>query len=255
MSRAARDTLFTVKKTPEAALFGHGPMENPLLFAQFSDMNPSDESLFDWAEEHKRDNFILSPYVPKDEREWRREHLDLSFAVMLWEMILKDDTRLDGIIEWNEDTKRAYVRPFPRDRLGSADFGRGERVIYFPHYMFPSRRIENYRPASFDAKTAASRYIREEICRKMECYPMALRFETDEQGEIRGILAPASLLSEMWYLFFLACTGEIKLRRCSVCGRWENMEGHRDTWSKHPNCANYQRVKRARRKKRAGERL
>jgi hypothetical protein len=28
------------------------------------------------------------------------------------------------------------------------------------------------------------------------------------------------------------------------------LEGHRKTWSKHPNCANYQRVQRARRKRR-----
>ncbi|MDR1510825.1 MAG: hypothetical protein LBS53_14465 [Synergistaceae bacterium] len=213
-----------------------------------------EESLFDWAEEHRRYDVVFSPYVPKDEREWRREHLKLSFAVMLWEMILKDDTRLNGIIEWNEGTKRAYVRPFPKNRLSSMDFERGEGKIYYPHFMFPSRRIENYRLTSFDAKTAASLYIREEICRKMECYPLALRVETDDMGKIREILEPTNLLSEMWYLFFLAFSGKVKLRRCSVCGKWENMEGHRKTWSKHPNCANYQRVKRARQKKRAEER-
>jgi hypothetical protein len=225
-----------------------------MLFAQFSDINPEEKSLFDWACErrHGTGGAVFPTYEPKDEREWRREHLKLSFAVMLWEMILKDDTRLNGIIEWNEDTKRAFVRPFPRNRLGSMDFERGERKIYYPHYMFPSRRIENYRPASFDAKTAAAWYIREEICRKMECYPPVLRFETDESGEVRKILEPTSLLSEIWYLFFLACAGEIVLRRCAVCGRWENMEGHRNTWSRHANCANYRRVKRARRKKRAG---
>jgi hypothetical protein len=227
-------------------------MENPMLFAQFSDMNPAEESLFDWADEHERGDAVFSPYEPKDEREWRREHLDLSFAVMLWEMILKDDKRLNGIIEWNEDTKRAYVRPCPRDMSGSADFGQGENDIYYPCYTLPPRLVENYHPVTFDAKDAASLYIREEICRKMRRYPPVLRFDADERGEVQRTVEPTSLLSEMWYLFFLACTGEIKLRRCSVCGRWENMEGHRDTWSKHPNCANYQRVKRARRKKHTG---
>jgi hypothetical protein len=53
----------------------------------------------------------------------------------------------------------------------------------------------------------------------------------------------------MWYLFYLACAGEIELRRCAVCGRWEDMEGHRETWSRHANCANYERVKRSRLKK------
>jgi hypothetical protein len=108
------------------------------------------------------------------------------------------------------------------------DFERGEGKIYYPHFMFPLRRIENYHLAPFDAKTAASLYIREEICRKMECYPMVIRFETGEHGEIRRIMEPTSLLSEMWYLFFLAFSGKVKLRRCSVCGRWENMDGHRE---------------------------
>jgi outer membrane phospholipase A len=90
-------------------------MKNPLLFAMFSDVNPDGESLSDWADAYGRGDFIFAVYEPKDEREWRREHLDLSFAVMLWEMILKDDMRLNGIIGWNEDTNSAYVRPFPRD--------------------------------------------------------------------------------------------------------------------------------------------
>jgi hypothetical protein len=132
--------------------------------------------------------------------------------------------------------------------------GRGDEGIYYPHGTLPPREIEHYHPEIFEAKEAASRYIREEICRKMECYPLILVFDTDEYGEVRRIMEPTSLLSEMWYLFFLACVGEVELRRCSVCGRWENMDGHREIWSKHPNCANYQRVKRARRKRLAGER-
>ena len=125
---------------------------------------------------------------------------------------------------------------------------------YYPHYVLPRREIQNYRPETFDAKTAAARYIGQEICRKTREFPLTVRFETDERKEVHTIIEPTGLLSAMWYQFSLACTGEVKLRRCIICGMWENMERHRHTWSAHPNCANYRRVKRARRKKREGQR-
>ena len=159
MSRVAKNALFTAPKVPGIYMPANRFMENPILFARFSDMNPHEESLFGWADEYGRGDFIFSPHEPKDEREWRLERLDLSFAVMLWEMMLKDDTKLNGIIEWNEDERRAYVRPFPRDKLDAIDFGREKDERYYPHYVLPRREIQNYRPETFDAKTAAARYI------------------------------------------------------------------------------------------------
>ena len=85
---------------------------------------------------------------------------------------------------------------------------------------------------------------------KLAEYPLQLTFRSDDDGELRKILEPTNLLAAMWHQLYLAQTGEIQLRRCSLCGKWENMEGHRSTWSKHANCANYGRVKRARNKKR-----
>jgi hypothetical protein len=71
----------------------------------------------------------------------------------------------------------------------------------------------------------------------------------DEDGLLRKTLVPTSLLSAMWYQLYLAVIGEIKLRRCAICWKWENMEGHRVNWSKHAACANNERVKRSRSKK------
>ena len=288
---SAPDGPFLVEKTLSIMRVPYEPMANPLLFAQFSDILPTEGSFLDWADEYGRlidiennpeyfYDFILSPCTPKDGREadfelsgdvhriverdgmyyriakpdplsfWKREHRDLSFSVMLWEMALNDDPRLSGILEWHEDIGRAYVYPFPRDRLESTDFERlGRDDGYSPDFVLPPRRIENYHPKRFEAKKAASRYVQRETNRKMRLYPLTVRFETDENEETHKIIEPTSLLSAMWYQFFLAQTGEVSLKRCSICGRWENMEGHRTTWSKHANCANYGRVKRAREKK------
>jgi hypothetical protein len=292
---SAPDGPFLVEKTPGIVRVPYKPLENPLLFAQFSDIIPSEESFLDWADEYGRlidiegnagclYDFILSPYTPRDKRKadsellsvssgkhrivekdglyyriakpdplsfWKREHRDLSFAVMLWEMASSDDSKLSGILEWREDSRRAYAYPFSRDKLGSIDFGRlGHDEDYNPDFVLPPCRIENYHPKRFDVKKAASRYIQQEINRKMRLYPLTIRFEMDGKEEVHKVIEPTSLLSAMWYQFFLARTGEIKLKRCSICGKWESMEGHRETWSKHANCANYNRVKRARLKKR-----
>jgi len=287
----APDGPFLVEKNLSIMRIPYEPLANPLLFAQFSDILPTEESFLDWANEYGRlvdiennaeyfYDFILSPYIPRDGREagfelssgshriverngmyyriakpdplsfWKLEHRDLSFSVMLWEMAVNGDPRLNGMLEWHEDIGRAYVYLFPRDKLESIDFKRlGKDDDYSPDFVLPPRRIENYHPKRFDAEKTASRYVQQETNRKMRLYPLAIRFEMDEKEEVHKIIEPTSLLSAMWYQFFLAQTGEIDLKRCSICGRWENMEGHRITWSKHASCANYGRVKRAREKK------
>jgi hypothetical protein len=248
MKRKVRDVIFKTVNRYDISWRDLTAAANPISFAEFSDVNPAAESLSDWTEARGRNEAVFLGYIPKDEREWRREHIDLSFAVMLWEMILKDDERLNVIIKWDEETNRAFVRPFARIRLG-CDFSSGDES-YYAHYKLPPREIENPGRGTFDPKAAAVAYVREEICRKMTAFPPVIRFVTDENGDVRRNVEPTSLLSEMWYCFFFACLGDVKLRRCCVCGKWENMEGHRGTWSRHANCANYQRVKRSRQKKR-----
>jgi hypothetical protein len=226
-------------------------------------------------------DFILSQYTPEDERGfdiklsdnihrvvgknglryqvikpdpfsfWKQEHRDLSLAVMLWEMASQDDPRLNGMLEWHEGSGRAYVYPIPRHKLGEVDFRRmGKDKGYSPNFVLPPRRIENYHPQRFNAKKATLAYVQQEINKKMKFYPLTIRFERDEKGDIHRIIEPTSLLAAMWHQLFLAQTGEIRLRRCSICGKWEDMKEHRETWSRHKNCANYARLKKSRMKKR-----
>jgi len=282
---------FLVEKQPSLARVPYYPLENPALFAQFSDIAPTEESFIQWADEYGRlidiesnkeftHTYILSPFIPRSEENlesvcscgryriterngqyyliskpdplnlWKFEHRDLSFAVMLWELASNNDPRLNGIMEWHEDTRRVYAYTFPKEKLEEIDFERfGKDEKYSPNFISPPRRIENYFPQRYDVKKAALRYVLQEAIRKLSFYPLGFELQIDEKEQINKILKPGSLLSAMWYQLFLAATGEIKLKRCSICGRWENMEGHRESWSKHANCANYDRVKRARKKK------
>ncbi|GHV30569.1 hypothetical protein FACS1894167_11620 [Synergistales bacterium] len=275
------------------------PLTNPLLFAQFADIRPDVESFLRWANEHGRlidvegklDNyvFIFLQYTPLDEIDadfqrnrglcvierngrhyhrvkadplgfWIQEYRQLSFDVMLWELVSDNDPRLNGILEWNEKAKRIYVNKIWKEALDEIDFERFEKdTTYNPICGAVRDRIYDFdsqiltKSGKFDYAKAASIYVQQEITCKLEEYPLKISFKTDEDGSLCKVIQPTSLLSAMWYQLYLAQTGDIKLRRCSLCGKWENMNGHRSTWSKHANCANYGRVKRARHKKKEEE--
>lgn len=277
------------------------PLENPLLFAHFADIQPNEEAFLNWANEHGRlinvkadfanPIFIFPRYIPFDETDvdfqrnrgmhlierdgyyyrranpdplmfWIQEYRDLSFAVMLWELALGKDPRLDGILEWNNETSRVYVNKIWKEKLAEIDFERfGKDKTYHPRCGAVRDRIYdlNSQPLrkgdSFDTVKAAFVYIRQEINRKLRQYPLNVLFKIETDGELHKTIEPSSLLSAMWYQFYLVQAGEITLRRCALCGKWENMEGHRSTWSRHANCAGYDRLKRARNKKRGNVHL
>jgi hypothetical protein len=275
---------------PRVRDYPYDPLENAILFAQFADIAPDKESFAEWANDYgrlidvDRKYLFMHILVPDDHftqkeaesikkaadrriieknerfyflgkpdplRFWIEEHRDLSFNVMLWEMALNDDPRLNKIVEHHEDTERVYIYKFPKEKLNEIDFKRfREDDAYSPNFIKPPYRLERYFQRGFDAQKAALRYVQDSINRKLESYPLRVSFQTGENEELHKVIEPTSLLSFMWYQFYLALAGEIQLRRCSLCGKWENMEGHRSTWTKHANCANYGRVRRARLKKR-----
>jgi hypothetical protein len=192
---------------------------------------------------------------------WVREYRDLSFAVMLWELSLKKDPRLDGIIEWAKGSRLMIANRFSREKLKEIDFDKFRSdEAYKLDCNIPQEVMKNtyegvelpWLPLlghKLDAVRGASLYVQQKITQKLEEYPLKVVFIADSKKKLHKTLQPTSLLSAMWYQFYLAQTGDIQLRRCSLCKKWENMEGHRSTWSKHANCANSNRVKNSRMKK------
>jgi hypothetical protein len=182
---------------------------------------------------------------------WVREHDALSFTVMIWEWALNADPRLEKILEYDQETRRVYIYVFPKNKLKEIDLNRlREGTNYNSSFVKPPYKLERYLPAKFNAKEAGLSYVQEKINTKLAYWPMRIFFKTGKDGEFRRVIEPTSLLSAMWYQFYQALAGEIRLRRCSLCGKWESMKEHRKTWTKHKNCANYARVKKSRLKNR-----
>ena len=94
-----------------------------------------------------------------------------------------------------------------------------------------------------------SSYLNKIISANLKKYPVNLILRTkDSSGALFPVHSPSSLLAAMWFQLFLALTCSINIRRCSICGEWEDMKNHRSDWSKHSTCANKKRIKRWREK-------
>jgi hypothetical protein len=211
---------------------------------------------------YKQGNQSCSPVKADPWVFWRNEQRELALITMLWEMLSNKDSRLNGIIMWAHEGQRIYVYKIKKELLNEIDFEKMQTDEGYliehtrnRYQLFDARKemqnnawMANY--CRFpDVMNAASMYIQLTINDKLSEYPMQVKFQMRADGLLHKSLVPTSLLSAMWYQLYLAVAGEIKLRRCAICGKWENMEGHRVNWSKHAACANNDRVKRSRSKK------
>lgn len=235
-------------------------LKDAILFAHFANIESSAESFLKWANEHGR--LINVESTGNDCRVksnsldfWMMEHKDLSFAVMLWEMWSNNDTRLDGFFEWTVEDK-IYVHHINPARLSEIDFEQFKTdQTYRAAYSIEKTLLYNAQnPKSAwiprfcenSAKNAAFIYIQLQICLKLNAYRVRLDIYPPNCGELQERLEASSLLSAMWYQLHLALSGNMQLRRCSLCGKWENMAWHRSTWTRHANCANIIRVRHTR---------
>jgi hypothetical protein len=187
---------------------------------------------------------------------WEAAHIALSGAVLLWELAMKEDTEgLKNLVEWRDNGNILEIVHIRRDMFKVVDFDklwgdyhyRERSRVYFTSLLRDRspdidlfRSPEVIRPALYAAQSAVNS--------KLEEYPVNIVLRMDSQGNPYKVLRPTSLLAAMWYQFSLALTGEIKLRRCSICGKWESMRNHRDNWKTHATCASNKRVERFRKK-------
>ena len=253
------------------------PLDDDTLFAKFADVESGEESFIKWTDQHgtltKSEQVGTFPllvvpskcidieeeipcwgvqgkkgkrasYIQLSESLgfWLREHGDLSYAVKVWEQLVERNTiKLKEIVEWYEDDPSTNIRNAVRIRRWD-----GSYIILFSSNVRPwlsgiTRGLDVLKPALL--------YLQLAVSEKIKLNPISVDLYTDEQGQLQRSLQPTSLLSAMWYQFSLALTGEIRLRRCSICQQWENMRGHRSDWTMHTTCSTNKRSQQYRNKK------
>jgi hypothetical protein len=185
---------------------------------------------------------------------------DLGVGVFLWECINTQDEKvlrenLSKILKINK--KRTYAtillpQKYNREKRNEEN----EQTLkhdenFFEDIVFDVEQQNNLmlyeRTRDLDDFGIVRGYLNVLISKNTWKYPVEIW--RDE----RHFLEPSSLLSFMWFQLGLALDRKIRLRRCEVCGEWEDMENHRENWTKHPKCADNKRAERYRNKKRIGK--
>jgi hypothetical protein len=188
---------------------------------------------------------------------WYKEHFALSFATMVWELTVNNDVdSLKKIVIWQGE-KRVSIMKFLRDTLSSIHtcedgaisypFDEKKNSLDYELLFDADINMRSWVPQRFphpDIINPAKLFVQVEVNKKLLEYPLQVALTLNERGELEKRLYPTSLLSAMWYQLYLALSGETKLRRCVICGQWEDMSGHRVNWSKHKKCISYKRLEK-----------
>ena len=82
------------------------------------------------------------------------------------------------------------------------------------------------------ARVAIAKAINEHLSQK--CSPRLL---IDKEGKFKPYFVPHNLLFAMWFQFYKAFIGEIKIRRCEYCNQWMNITDSRKDKRYHSRCA------------------
>lgn len=225
--------------------------ESPHLFTEFAKLGPDEKSILEWASLHGNleEGVWITPTGKKKAiiqtftfgvayGFWQGEITEMSCYLKLWEALeRKDKKALAEYIEW-EDEKKIICHfkdikhpPEIAKALGS-DSWRGVlatadskpdlfRLFVYPDTVLPARHL-------------LQREINEQIG-KHGVIPRLLI--NNKAGLLDSYLMPQSLIAAMWLQFYYVAAREWRFKMCPICGRYENVTGRREDWTRHEKCA------------------
>lgn len=232
------------------------PLEdNPDLFLEFADIEPTEEGILAFANEHglleKRilylywedesdPEIITGEVVPLSEDvvpflQWETEIRDMADSVRLWQIIKENDNvGLSGLIEVEEDRAYDLRRELTvklRPRLGLHDIRLNPDI---QRRMLPG-----------DLTIPAMLVLGKIVNRKLGDNPAGDHLRLNENNKLEGLRSPASLLSAMWLQFYGWIIGDRNFDTCRVCGKWVDVTNKRPDWKRHSECAANVRARRS----------
>jgi hypothetical protein len=277
------DSPFLVEKDYSQEMTVYHPFDDPAMFAKFADLKGDNEAFAQWASAYGMltggesltvsrllalPKNTLNPKSPihsagvtvnrpdgrylaqlsESAEFWHREHRAFALATMFWELAHNGDVEnLSKLVIWSGQDV-VTILGAKRDNIDS----RGVKNIFSREVLFHVRENMNAGLATLcrypEVIKPALFYVQMCVTRKLKEYPLNIFLQMDEHGGLKNHLQPSSLLSAMWYQLLLALKGDIRLRRCDLCGKWEDMSKHRANWQRHKTCASNKRVEEFRKK-------
>jgi hypothetical protein len=211
------------------------PLSKPTLHREFAHLH-SEESIVRFANRYG----LLGQYVVQlapigggtvdfgeSLNRWRQESGDIGALLCIWDLVkLEAAGKLVQLIKWVSnhtvyiEMQRKYDEPKKEWQVYSVSLKDGLKpgilsaIIANDH--FHPELLERWQRG--DVVEPAKYYVCREINERLKGHvtPQVLPFVED-----KIYLFPDSLLSSLWVMFLLEITGNVKVRRCDICGKWK----------------------------------
>ncbi len=294
--KAGLSPPFLIESPDTTGYYSKKILEKPALFLEFAEVEPTREGILAFANEYGMLNLagateVLSPVYSfpsggpmprrrglgmgvyhnryKDGRDyfsvfgeplryWQEEIRDMRRVVALWNWWREGDAdSLSQVIRWQGNSVSYALGDLEEIRDWFS--GSREKGIELGHLAFPGFQdwmLSRFRPG--DCFLPAQYLLQKKINEKLKVHHTKPWLLMNEKNRLEPYLYPDSLIAALWFQFYQAVVGEKKLKRCSVCGKWEDLtdrtERQRERWTRHAKCANMLRQHRWReRRKRERE--
>lgn len=91
----------------------------------------------------------------------------------------------------------------------------------------------------------AYHYLMRQLKSRLEYFPT--QFEVvynPKETKLEQGFKTDTLLGLIWHQFFHYVTGERKLKRCPICGQWQDVTGRKSSWNAHKLCSGKERKRK-----------
>ena len=236
--------------------------KNKSLLGEFIEIADTVESFCSFANDHT-DIYHLGPAITRKGVEtahsqqsylfWARSQWLLKYTFELSEWIrCKDKTKINSIINKESDYSFSYMLGDPaKTTLHRNNFklketailqymtGGGESLTLYenPGYFMLEGEKEYTTKISNDNTELAKILLAGILRDSIKEYPTlpCPTYNPNEKAIEHGF-KPSSLLALFWYQLFQKVTGEIKLKRCAICHKWQDVSNARPQWKSHRDC-------------------
>jgi hypothetical protein len=247
-SKKAYPGPFLVPSPDTQHFLRYRPLESePKLFLRFSELAPEQDAILEFANEfgwltegipittvQRQATHGGDPLYPLEGEAldfWRYEVAQMRTALQFHEWI--QEQNIGALREIASPTPNGAGVRFDLDFQGTWRAQEETRHEILDH-LSPGELL-------LPAKLALMQQVNWKLHRKVA--PRLVLTGTNEFGPY---LVPTDLLSALWLQLFQTVVGERRIRRCKLCGHWEDVSDKTRRWNVHADCANRERVRRSR---------
>ena len=207
---------------------------------------------------HQKKGLIYAGVYGESFSFWKREIEHIKQTIQFWEWYKGENVAaLRKVVYWTDDWKAVKYTWGDKDTLSNytkakdyiKDYEAKDIKFQSSSNDIASNEISPKIFSTFmhgDLLLPAQYLVQSRINNKLNKHITKTKLLWNNKNKLVLYLMPETLLGAIWFQFARAAAGEREYRRCSICDQLADVTDNQRNWSKHPDCANRDRVRRAR---------